>query len=135
MAKKPTMNDFIKQFKRDRPQVSVVSGTSAEVAEAVADMAEMTPEDFLKTQLKTWEFLTEECMKGLMKATVFGAKQETQDKLINACYRFHSMQQLMELLLSHLDDEHRLDPPQSYIDEIREEVAKLVEEARREGGL
>ena len=135
MAKKPTMNDFIRQFKRDSPKVSVVDGSSAEVSEAIADMARMTPEEFLKTQLRTWEFLTEECMKGLMKASVFGAKQQTQDMLINACYRFHSMHQLMEILLSHLDEDHQLDPPQSYIDEIREEVAKLVEEVRREGSL
>lgn len=135
MAKKPTMNDFINQFKRDRPQVSVAGGTSAETAEVIAGMAAMTPEEFFKSQLETWEFMTEECMKGLMKASIFGAKQETQDKLINACYRFHSMMQLFEMLLSHLDEEHRLDPPQSYIDEIREEVTKLTEEIKREGGL
>lgn len=135
MAKKPTMNDFIRQFKRDRPQVSIVDGFSAETAEAIADMARMTPEEFLKSQLETWEFLVEETIKGLMKASVFNAKKETQDTLINACYRFHSMQQLFEMLLSHLDEDHQLDPPQSYIDEIREEVTKLTEEIKREGGL
>ena len=135
MAKKPTMNDFIRQFKRDSPKVSIVEGSSAETAEAIASMAGMTPEDFLKSQLETWEFLTDEAMKGLMKASVFGAKQETQDKLINACYRFHAMYHLFEMLLNHHDKDHRLDPPQSYIDEIREEVTKLTEEIKREGGL
>ena len=125
--KRPTPNDFFKQFDSNRRK----NGTSEDRAKDIAKLAVLDHDALVKQIIKSWESIADDAIRALITGMIKSPSSKTAHNiLIKLIVRCIGIMRLFDLMLE--EEGNILDPSDEYIASIRDELLVRITEIDKE---